>query len=852
MAREEDPKKGQKQQEEQTESLKEVAKRLNEKHERDKKFLKHQVKEMDVLKSIAGVLMDIRHQLAVDALNRKRQLKAKDADTDTGRTGAAEAMVLKEDRLGKLMKIMAGIVAAVAGIVAGLVAGFAAFLKDVTLVAKGIKNLAKNSETLKKIIVPIEKFFQRIRVNIKLFARNVSRLSKDTSKLGKIMEPVRKTFAEIGKFIRGFAATAKNSARTIGKIARYLTNFAKYFRGIFGIFFKIGKAVGRLVPAITAIMLIFDGLKESFDLITDESKSLSEKIIGAFFIIPKIIGKLFTDLGDMVKGAISWVIKKLVGEDNPVSKFLDSFSFTEMFSNFIDNLVKFIADIPKALTGLVDDLKNWWTLFKSDPKEGLKAMLLNIINLPKRLIMKLLSWFSPAEVEKQAEDTDESKAETQEEVKKSFKEIFTNVIASVKKFFTDTWDNLKTWFSAFDFWALIKKAPEKLSEVAIAIKDKVTGAISSLVGLFTGDSSIGETISKWWTGFKEDPLGGVLAIAMTPINMIKDGFDAVMGFFKLDTSIGESITKWWAEFKEDGVGGIAALAMAPINMLKGAFNSILSFFTGERAEQDAAADEESSNLFDTIMTSIKNTVKSVFTSVFNFFTGLFSFDAIKAYVPDVGGMLKKAGDWLTGLIDGAIEWIKDKLSFFGGGDSEEEKAAKEAERKKKAAMKAREAEIEKQIKAQYGEDSLNWGWGRGDAEAKELRDKMIAEAEAQYDQDGEFKPIKVPGNMGTALNPNVSGPVFSAADFATSPMPVRIVGTGQEMGNAGNDLASSQAIMEENRSQQAAGGGSTAIVAPSIVNNSSSSTTNVSTSGVPSTRDYSDYTQAFRPMGGSR
>ena len=275
--------------------------------------------------------------------------------------------------------------------------------------------------------------------------------------------------------------------------------------------------------------------------------------------------------------------------------------------------------------------------------------------------------------------------ESEETTSSAFKDIFTNIIGSIKQFFTDTWDNLKNWFDQFDFWALIKTGAEKIATVGTAIKDAIVGAFNKVIGFFTGDDSIGETISKWWTGFKEDPLGGILAIAMVPINMIK-----------------------------------------------GAFKSILSFFTGDAAEEDAAGDEESSNLFDTIMTTIKNTVKSVFTSVFKFFTGLFNFKAILEYVPDIGGLLGKAADWLTGLIDGAIEWIKDKLSFFGGKSDEEkeaERAAKEAEKerkaeekaakeRKKAAMKEREKAIEAQIKAQYGDDALNWGWGRGDCRSQ--------------------------------------------------------------------------------------------------------------------------------------
>ena len=142
------------------------------------------------------------------------------------------------------------------------------------------------------------------------------------------------------------------------------------------------------------------------------------------------------------------------------------------------------------------------------------------------------------------------------------------------------------------------------------------------------------------------------------------------------------------------------------------------------------------------------------------------------------------------------------------------------------------------------------------AEAKAMKEKMMKEAEASYDENGEFdemKPVKTPGNLGTAIAPSAVGSAPAEAwDFATSPMPVQIVGTGQEMGLAGNDLAASQAIMEENRSQAASsGGGGAPIVAPTVTNNTSSSVTNVA-GAMPSTRDYTDWTMAYRPAGNSR
>jgi hypothetical protein len=835
MEKDKDKKKSQEQQEQQTESLKEVAKRLNEAHERDRKMVKHSVKEMDVLKSIAAVLMDIRHQLAIDALNRKRQLKKADKKDDGGRSGAAEIAVLKEDRLGKLMKIMVGIVASISGLIVGLIAGFGMFLKDMGFIAKKVKNLAKSSERLKKIIVPIEKFFQRIRVNLKLFARNLSRIAKGESKFAKVFQSIQKGFASIGKFLTNFAKTAQNSGKTIGKIARYLGNFGKAFGKIFSIFKTIGKVVGRLFVPITALMLIFDGLKESFSVFTDESKSMSEKIVSLIFVIPKVIGKFFTDFIDSIKAGISWLLKKVFGEDNVVSKFLDKFNFTEIWTKFIDGMVEWITHFPTKFKELTKSIGEWWDNFSF--ADTVKA----ITGFFSDMWKKIKGWFT---FSKKESDLDES----EEDTNSAFTDIFTNALTSIKKFFTD---------------------------IGSSIITTITGAFNSVIGFFTGDDSIGETISKWWTKFKEDPIGGVMAIAMTPINMIKGAFNSILSFFTgegSDTGVGETISQWWTGFKEDPLGGVKAIVQAPINMLKAAVSSILSFFTKDKAEENVESDEDSGSIFTDVMDGVKSAIRRVFDSVIEFFTNTFSFTAIKDNMPDIGGFLKDAGNWIGNVIKDVITFIKNKAMFWKKSDEEkEEEAAKKAAEEDEKLRKALASESKKERKnaadkAGIVDEAYYNTKERTTVDAEKLKDlsneelsqfaadwkgytQVQAAVEAEMD-----RRAKNPGNMQTAIAPAPATPTSEAEafDFASSPMPVQIVGTGQEMGQAGDDLVLNQQLMEENKAlKESQGGNSTAIMAPSINTSNNTSVSNISTS-MPSTRDYSDYTQAYRPMGNSR
>ena len=351
-------------------------------------MVKHSVKEMDVLKSIAGVLMDIRHQLAIDALNRKRQLKAADKDADTGRSGAAEIAVLKEDRLGKLMKIMVGIVAAVAGLIAGIISAFTEYIVLLGKFLKGIKNLAKKSKTLNKIIQPIENFFASIAKTLSNFGKRLSSIAKGEGKIAKAIRGFRNAFAKVGSMISKFAKGAQNSGKTIGKIARYLKNFGTTFGKIFNIFKVIGKTLGRFFVPLTAIMLIFDGIKESFSVFFDSSKSLGEKITRIFLLLPTIFGDFVADFIDSIKNGISWLVKKVFGEDNVVSNFLDSFNFSELWRKFIDGTVEWITNFPEKFKELTKSIKEWWDKFS-----------------------------------------------------------FSDVVKSITGFFSDMWDKIKGWFS---------------------------------------------------------------------------------------------------------------------------------------------------------------------------------------------------------------------------------------------------------------------------------------------------------------------------------------------------------------------------------------------------------------------
>jgi hypothetical protein len=92
------------------------------------------------------------------------------------------------------------------------------------------------------------------------------------------------------------------------------------------------------------------GSRISDDFKNQEGGFLSKFIAGAFGFIKGAISFIITDFLDLIKSAVSWIIEKIFGKDNPVTKFLDSFSFTELFVKGIDIIRDFFLGIPKYFT----------------------------------------------------------------------------------------------------------------------------------------------------------------------------------------------------------------------------------------------------------------------------------------------------------------------------------------------------------------------------------------------------------------------------------------------------------------------------------------------------------------------
>jgi hypothetical protein len=139
----------------------------------------------------------------------------------------------------------------------------------------------------------------------------------------KALMPIAKLGIAIGRFLGGKIVSI------IEKIGGF---FGTATKGPFSFFFKLFRAIGRFFLPITVLIdSIIVGLEEFGKL--GENASIGDYIQAAMTTAQRVMLRIFTGIGDLIKDAISWIAEKLGFED--FSKWLDSFSFVEIGDSLV-------------------------------------------------------------------------------------------------------------------------------------------------------------------------------------------------------------------------------------------------------------------------------------------------------------------------------------------------------------------------------------------------------------------------------------------------------------------------------------------------------------------------------------
>ena len=447
-----------------------------------------------------------------DAESRRERLRAL-----KGKKAGGEVDVKKEEDggfsfLGLIGTIIGAITGALMGAVAGLTLGFLNMWKNIFKFIGG--KLAKMFPNVTKMLGDIfgkggkvSKFFTSMKT---FFTQNKAfkTLSDliDTAKgaITKALKPVKTALTTLKtgfttfftkikswiKLITGPIDTVKGLLGMGKSTGTGMSKFGKYFKKFFGIFKGF---FAKLFLPLQVIISLVEGFFEAKDAV-DKSEGMMATFFNSIIgIFGGILDGLSFGMLDLVKDGIS-LIAVFLGFEK-VEKFLDSFSFSAMFNEFLD------------------DIYAWFNLLFSDPVAALTNLfssyfgailsvvdfIVDMLKKPFVWIMNLFGW-------------DDAAAATE-----SFS-LSGTVMAA--------WDKVVAWVTGLFAWGKKAGATEEggwslmtfIDGVIKKVKEWVSGLFSWASTTEEGDSWVVTTVksviktAKEWFGsmFQFDSKSGLL------------------------------------------------------------------------------------------------------------------------------------------------------------------------------------------------------------------------------------------------------------------------------------------------------------------------------------------------------
>lgn len=185
-----------------------------------------------------------------------------------------------------------------------------------------------------KRIVAVRRMFKRNLFKLRKFMSSLSQAFTMFKTNVKQLRWFRKLKANIHLFRKMFRSNG-----IIQRISKMLSRFTKSFR-LFGS--KLGTIFGKLFGRVFGVFFIVTGFIEKFK--TSKYENMFLRLLdSAFAGLGNAAGFLVGGMIDLVKGVLSWVVKKLGFEG--LSEWLDSFSFEEKIKTGMSGLLEMLDDI---------------------------------------------------------------------------------------------------------------------------------------------------------------------------------------------------------------------------------------------------------------------------------------------------------------------------------------------------------------------------------------------------------------------------------------------------------------------------------------------------------------------------
>lgn len=216
----------------------------------------------------------------------------------------------------------------------------------------------------------------------------------EDSRMFKIFSTIKSTVTKfLDPIVDAFTAIKEMGSGKIAKSVEFLKNvfsgISDFFTGLgsklgkfTSLFQATSKIVAKIAYPLTVIMAIWDTVKGA--LAGFEKDGIVGAIGGA---IKGLFNSLVFGLVDMIKGGISWIAGAL--GFTAVEKFLDSFSFQDIFSDFVDVVLFIPQQIQNLIMSPIETLKKLGDSLMNmfDPVKDIVGQMVDaFLWLPKQIV----------------------------------------------------------------------------------------------------------------------------------------------------------------------------------------------------------------------------------------------------------------------------------------------------------------------------------------------------------------------------------------------------------------------------------------------------------------------------------
>lgn len=381
----------------------------------DKKDLDFFIKEAGIGMALGAVAGDMLHRgtekpASTEERQEAQRIVAHQAETIEKIEENTRPTKPSGDKKDKSDFKLGGIATALAAAIGGIIAAFKAQIKTIQLFAKAllpeswlnalrkktasfISGLSMAYDSAKTAVIEqfgvVRKFLSDVLGSVKSFFMGegavVSTLRKIFVIAKKIFTTLAEPFVELNIYIRRVAKFTKAFSpitKAISGISGWINAFGKTIS-------KVSSIALRLFKPLTVILTLWDTVKGAIEGF--EKDGIVGAIGGA---IKGFFNSLVFGFVDVIKSAVSWILGALGFEK--LEKFLDSFSFTDIFSGFVDLIVDLILRPVETLGKLMDGLGKAMDEYIVNPmKEAFKPITDFVSSLKDSILGALQSIHIP-------------------------------------------------------------------------------------------------------------------------------------------------------------------------------------------------------------------------------------------------------------------------------------------------------------------------------------------------------------------------------------------------------------------------------------------------------------------------